>query len=79
MNKKLSNLITVGIPFHCKSNPIHLKEAIDSIITQTVQPKTIHLIQDGKISLDFITLFLFKGGYHLLVSILFLVSIFSNL
>ena len=39
---------TVGIPFYIKSNPRQLKEAIDSILNQTLLPKKIHLIQVTK-------------------------------
>jgi len=41
--------ITVGIPFHQAANPLHLKEAIESVVKQTLHAKTIHLLQDGPI------------------------------
>ncbi|OUW11133.1 MAG: hypothetical protein CBD26_03010 [Candidatus Pelagibacter sp. TMED166] len=41
---------TVGIPFYIKSNPHQFKEAIDSVLNQTLLPKKIHLIQDGPIN-----------------------------
>jgi len=42
--------ITVGIPFYTNSNITHLRIAIDSILSQTLPPKEIHLIQDGAVS-----------------------------
>ena len=42
--------ITIGIPFYKKTNPLHLKAAIESIVNQTLEPKLIHLIQDGPIN-----------------------------
>ena len=45
----IDNNITVGIPFYNKSNPEHLDLAIKSILNQTLQPKKIHLIQDGEV------------------------------
>tara|TARA_B100001750_G_scaffold240630_1_gene250732 strand:- start:484 stop:1299 length:816 start_codon:yes stop_codon:yes gene_type:complete len=50
------NLITVGIPFYSKTNPAHLREAIDSILTQSLLPSKIHLIQDGPIPKEIETL-----------------------
>ena len=44
------NLVTVGIPFYCKTNPEYFIESVDSIIKQTLQPSKIHLIQDGLVS-----------------------------
>ena len=41
--------VTVGIPFYKDSNIAHLRIAIDSIVSQTIIPKEIHLIQDGSI------------------------------
>jgi glycosyltransferase involved in cell wall biosynthesis len=41
--------ITVGIPFYKDSNIAHLCIAIDSILSQTIIPKEIHLIQDGAV------------------------------
>ncbi|MBC8375641.1 MAG: glycosyltransferase [FCB group bacterium] len=46
--KNQSN-VTVGIPFYGGSNPVHLKEAIDSVLNQSVKAETIHLIQNGPI------------------------------
>tara|TARA_Y100000588_G_C14205096_1_gene904309 strand:- start:541 stop:1356 length:816 start_codon:yes stop_codon:yes gene_type:complete len=42
--------ITLGIPFHLKSNVNHLKSSIDSILNQSFLPSTIHLIQDGPVN-----------------------------
>ncbi len=42
--------ITVGIPFYRGSNTEQFQEAVDSILTQTLLPERIHLIQDGSIS-----------------------------
>ena len=42
--------ITVGIPFYDKTNQLHLKAAINSIVNQTVGLKLIHLIQDGPVN-----------------------------
>ncbi|MCC5656501.1 glycosyltransferase [Nostoc sp. XA010] len=41
--------VTVGIPFYKGSNIAHLRIAIDSILSQTLIPKEIHLIQDGAV------------------------------
>lgn len=49
--KTLSN-VTVGIPFYSGSNPEHLKQAIDSIVNQSVPAEVIHLIQNGPIDPD---------------------------
>ena len=46
----INNHITVGIPFYNKSNSEHLDLAIKSIVEQTLQPKKIHLIQDGEVT-----------------------------
>ena len=50
------NLITVGIPFYFKTNPGHMKEAVDSILSQSLNPSKIHLIQDGPITEEIKTL-----------------------
>lgn len=42
--------ITVGIPFYKGSNIAHLRAAIDSILSQSLPAKEIHLIQDGSVS-----------------------------
>ena len=47
MNK---NTLTVGIPFHIKSNPKYFELAIKSVIDQTISPNEVHLIQDGNIN-----------------------------
>lgn len=44
--------VTVGIPFYKKSNCRYLKQAIDSIINQTIKIDEIHLIQDGEVNLE---------------------------
>lgn len=41
--------VTVGIPFYKKSNIAHLCMAINSILSQTLIPNEIHLIQDGPV------------------------------
>ncbi len=41
--------ITVGIPFYSKSTISELKEAIDSILMQSVRPVVVHLIQNGSV------------------------------
>ena len=46
----LKNEITVGIPFYNEVDINHLGLCIESIINQSIKPKIIHLIQDGKIS-----------------------------
>ena len=43
----LMNDVTVGIPFYKGSNVKHFCIAVDSILSQTLVPKEIHLIQDG--------------------------------
>ncbi|NQT63409.1 MAG: glycosyltransferase [Candidatus Marinimicrobia bacterium] len=42
--------LTVGIPFHSKTLVSDLKEAIESIISQTLKADIIHLVQNGDIS-----------------------------
>ena len=44
--------VTVGIPFCNQVNYDHLKNAIDSIVNQTVEIDSIHLIKDGSVSSD---------------------------
>ena len=46
----LKNEITVGIPFYDKADVLHLRLCIESILNQSIKPKIIHLIQDGKVS-----------------------------
>ena len=46
MNKE----ITIGIPFYSETNQLQLEAAVNSIINQTIEPKLIHLIQDGPVS-----------------------------
>ena len=46
----IKNDITVGIPFYNKVNINHFSLCIESILSQSIKPKIIHLIQDGKIS-----------------------------
>ena len=46
----INNHITVGIPFYNKSKSKDLDLAIQSIVDQTLQPRKIHLIQDGEIT-----------------------------
>lgn len=41
--------VTVGIPLYAADAPHHLRAAVDSVLNQTVQPKIIHLVQDGPI------------------------------
>ena len=52
-SKEISNIsremVTVGIPFYCKTNESQLIESIDSILNQSLLPSEIHLIQDGDI------------------------------
>ena len=50
MNKIKNNLVTVGIPFYSKTNPNYFRDAIDSILNQSMIPDRLHLIQDGFIS-----------------------------
>lgn len=45
----LMNDVTVGIPFYKGSNVKHFRIAVDSILSQTLIPKEIHLIQDGSV------------------------------
>ncbi len=42
--------VTVGIPFHAKTDPAHFRLAVDSILSQTCRPTTIHLVQDGPVA-----------------------------
>ncbi len=42
--------ITVGIPFYSETNQLQLEAAINSIISQTIEPELIHLIQDGPVN-----------------------------
>lgn len=42
--------VTVGIPFYKKSNVVHLRAAIDSVLSQKLLPEQIHLIQDGPVT-----------------------------
>lgn len=44
--------LTVGIPFYAKTKIDQLKAAINSILSQTLVPDEIHLIQDGIVSED---------------------------
>jgi glycosyltransferase involved in cell wall biosynthesis len=46
----MSSSITVGIPFFAGSSPEQFQASVDSILTQTLCPDEIHLIQDGSIS-----------------------------
>lgn len=46
--KKLGE-VTVGIPFYKKTSPEQLMLAVNSILSQTLPPTRIHLIQDGQI------------------------------
>ena len=48
----ISGNVTVGIPFCDQVNYNHLKNAIDSIVNQTVNIDSIHLIKDGSVSND---------------------------
>lgn len=48
--------ITVGIPFHHGSCAEHFELAIDSMLSQTLRPYRIHLIQDGPVSAELETL-----------------------
>jgi glycosyltransferase involved in cell wall biosynthesis len=41
--------VTVGIPLYAGDDPDYLRAAVDSVLNQTVQPETIHLVQDGPI------------------------------
>ena len=41
--------ITTGIPLYAADDPDHLRAAVDSVLKQTMQPETIHLVQDGPI------------------------------
>lgn len=41
--------VTVGIPFYAGTNIRQFQAAVDSILSQTLLPDKIHLIQDGKI------------------------------
>lgn len=45
----MSSCITVGIPFFFRSDPRQFQEAVDSILSQTLRPDEIHLIQDGSV------------------------------
>jgi len=49
-NKIDSSDITVGIPFYAGTKANELKKAIDSILSQSLKPTEIHLIQDGLVS-----------------------------
>ncbi len=42
--------VTVGIPFYSGTDVEQLQGAIDSILSQTLTPYEIHLIQDGPVS-----------------------------
>jgi len=44
--------VTVGIPFYAGAKADHFRLAIDSILSQSLRPYEIHLIQDGPISND---------------------------
>tara|TARA_B100001029_G_C15005437_1_gene420806 strand:+ start:434 stop:1234 length:801 start_codon:yes stop_codon:yes gene_type:complete len=46
MNKE----ITIGIPFYSETNQLQLETAVNSIVNQTIEPKLIHLIQDGPVN-----------------------------
>lgn len=50
MEREISSSLTVGIPYHSKTNPSYFREAIDSIINQTLKPTVVHLVQDGQVS-----------------------------
>ena len=41
------NSVTIGIPFYSKSNVVHLRSAVESVLNQTQPPEVVHLIQDG--------------------------------
>lgn len=43
---------TVLISVYAKENPEYLKEAIDSMLKQTIQPDEIVLVEDGKLTKD---------------------------
>lgn len=44
--------VTVGIPYHCETNPRQLQQAIESILAQSHRPYEIHLIQDGPVAVE---------------------------
>ena len=50
MNMPENSNVTVGIPFYNHSNAKELQDSIDSIVSQTLTPDSIHLIQDGDVN-----------------------------
>jgi len=46
----MSASITVGIPFFSGTISEHFQAAVDSILTQSLHPDEVHLIQDGPVS-----------------------------
>lgn len=51
-NKFCNSDITVGIPFYTGTKANELQIAIESILSQSLKPAEIHLIQDGPVSKD---------------------------
>lgn len=47
---KLTDLLTVGIPFYRDVTAEQLSLAVDSILKQSVPAKTVQLLQDGEVS-----------------------------
>jgi len=41
--------VTVGIPFHAGIKAEHFRQAVESILSQTLLPQQVHLIQDGPV------------------------------
>jgi glycosyltransferase involved in cell wall biosynthesis len=48
--------VTVGIPFYAGTKAEHFRLAFDSILSQSLRPYEVHLIQDGPISSELETL-----------------------
>lgn len=42
--------VTVGIPFHAGIKAEHFQQALESILSQTLLPQQVHLIQDGPVA-----------------------------
>ncbi|HHX87774.1 MAG TPA: glycosyltransferase [Firmicutes bacterium] len=41
--------VTVGIPFHAGIKAEHFRQAVESILSQSLLPQQVHLIQDGPV------------------------------
>ncbi len=44
--------VTVGIPFHAGIKAEYFRQAVESILSQTLPPQQLHLIQDGPVPED---------------------------